>query len=222
MSGMWRLRAFKAFARYPIKKKPDGLWITTPMGTFHCASFASLVQFDEMWEREVREAVGDLEGRRLFMDIGANIGFYSVLAAKNRNYVIAVEPDKTAFLALQDNIEVNGLSARIEAHNVAAWSDNAQVLFKPGKHHDTGSVSGAGMPVKAMSVDTLLDGRVPSMIKIDAEGAEPAILRGMPDTLDAKPRIVFEALSERKLEECRALLEGFKIMRLDRANYLAS
>ena len=221
MSGMWRLRAFKAFARYPIKKKPDGLWITTPMGTFHCASFASLVQFDEMWEREVRETVGDLEGR-LFMDIGANIGFYSVLAARNRNYVVAVEPDKKAYLALQDNIDANGLSARIEAHNVAAWSDNAQVLFKPGKHHDTGSVSDTGVPVRAVSVDTLLDGRVPSMIKIDAEGAEPEILRGMPDTLDARPRIVFEALSQKRLDECRALLQGFRITRLDRANYLAS
>ena len=219
--GLWRLRGFKAFARHKVEKTADGWWVKTNFGTFHCPTWAAMSQMDDTWETEVRREVSSLEGR-LFVDIGANIGFYSVMAARNNNYVVAIEPDQVVFHALEDNIHANSLSAKIEAHNIAGWSDNALVRFKPGRHHDTGSVSDSGISTRAMKIDDILDGRVPSLMKIDAEGSEPQILRGMPETLDAHPKIIFEALTQQKLEECSLILSEYRITKLDRTNFLAS
>ena len=211
-------------ARYKVKREANGGWsVSAPFGVFHCPDFAGLAQMDYRWEVEVREIIGNLEGR-LFLDVGANIGFYSVMAAKNRNHVIAIEPSKKAFGCLIENVTVNKLDHLIEPYNLVAWNMDGEVPFREGRHTDISSVSHLGEYMRATTLDTILDGRVPSLVKIDVEGSEYEVLSGAMEMLEAKPQIVFEALTYEKLEDCTRLLGayGYSIKRLDRTNFHAA
>lgn len=65
----------------------------------------------------------------------------------------------------------------------------------------------------------------PSLIKIHAEGLEPHVLRGARETLGRFLLILFEALSDEKLEECRAQIlradTNYKLRRVSAFNLLA-
>ena len=56
----------------------------------------------------------------LFVDIGANVGSYTVLAASVGAKSISVEPIKIAFDHLMRNIHLNGISDRVDARNMAS------------------------------------------------------------------------------------------------------
>ena len=192
----------------------------TPLGKFHCPDFAGPSQFWPSWERKVREVVETNKG--LFIDVGANIGFYSILAAKKGNKVIAFEPNFKAFLCLQDNIKANGLQDRITAFNWAGWSETGFLKLKEGRHTDVSQVAEEGTTVLGMALDEVLKGEVPSMIKIDAEGSEAKILEGARNALKYNPKVVFEALDASKLTKCISMLpQSYWVKALDRTNYLA-
>lgn len=214
-TGLWRLpAAFYALKEgYPIS---HNRW-----GAFRCADFASAIQFLGSWEREVKQEIAKCDG--LFVDVGANIGFYSIMAAKKGNKVIALEPNKVAYACLRENAKLNGVRDLVTAFNWAAWSESGFLKLQNGRHTDISHVGEEGEDVLGMPLDTILNGEIPDLLKIDAEGSEPQILRGMQETLMFKPKVVFEALSKQKLLECVAMLpHTYHVRALDRSNYLAS
>ncbi len=124
----------------------------------------------------------------LFMDIGANIGSYSVLAAGGAGAkVIAVEPIPSTFENLQANVILNGLGSRIEVHCMGISEQPGMLRFT--KDQDTvnhvlalGEIS-PYLDVPVTTVDNLCNGRVPTIIKIDVEGHEKSVLLGAAQTL---------------------------------------
>lgn len=127
----------------------------------------------------------------IFVDVGANIGWYSLQAARCANVrrVVAIEPDVGNHQLLQTNIERNAMDSRIDAVACAAGSQAGLARLHRYKASNLGRHSlltdhghgGSWVPVQ--TVDGLLDrlglGEAPiAAIKMDVEGYEPLVLAG--------------------------------------------
>lgn len=125
----------------------------------------------------------------LFLDVGANIGSYTVLASgAARAETICFEPVPETFQHLLDNIYLNRLIDRVTPLNVAVGAEAGELEMMADQDTInrvvTGEVySGAKVKVPVVSLDEILGGRVPKLIKIDVEGFETLVLRGAAHTL---------------------------------------
>ena len=112
----------------------------------------------------------------LFLDIGANIGGYSIWAAELGADVIALEPAEDTFRILTDNIELNDYP--ITAIQAAAGATCGTANFTTG-HDALNRLSPQGAAeVKVVTIDSVIGDRVVSGMKIDVEGFEMDVLRG--------------------------------------------
>jgi FkbM family methyltransferase len=128
----------------------------------------------------------------VFVDVGAHIGKYTVQLAKvvgDKGLVVAIEPHPENFQILQENIRLNALKNVIPL-NLAAWSGEGRLRLFIGDRRDHHSLKrdfGRGsIVVKAAALDNVLSGlRLEKIdwIKIDVEGAELEVLKGLQDTL---------------------------------------
>jgi FkbM family methyltransferase len=123
----------------------------------------------------------------LFVDVGANVGSYTVLAsAVCRARSIAVEPDPNAMRSLKRNIEANKIEHRVLLVEAALGRTRGTVLFTMGRD-TTNKVATAEdtstRHVQLSTMDDLLHGKSPSLIKLDVEGYEGQVLGGATETL---------------------------------------
>jgi len=134
-----------------------------------------------------------------FVDIGANFGIYSLLAAKAGKPVVAFEPLRENYESLLGNIQRNRLEG-IEAHALAL-SDKPGVLAMAGFGEMASLTPGWAnihatqtQWVAANRLDHLLAGRFAGQrlfIKLDVEGHEAAVLEGAAETLARNPAPVW-------------------------------
>jgi FkbM family methyltransferase len=138
-----------------------------------------------------------------FLDIGANIGYFSMLAAHlvgGQGRVIAIEPNPENCLLIRSSLAANGFR-HVEVHSYAAGT--APAMFALEVDGSNGRlVPLAGRPSMAMlrflvpvaPLDSLLaDAPRLDVIKIDVEGAEPMAFGGLQATLQRhKPAIISE------------------------------
>ena len=134
------------------------------------------------------------------VDVGANIGMYTLQAARKlggRGKVHSFEPAPRTFRLLRDNVKVNGFleSGIIELHQLAV-TDKAGTadlaVFSDNCGHNTLFFEGdvQRVSVGTVSLDEALKTTpVVDVVKIDAEGAEPLILRGMSNIVNRNPQI---------------------------------
>ncbi|MFC7304143.1 FkbM family methyltransferase [Streptomyces monticola] len=145
---------------------------------------------------------------RCFADFGAFSGIYTLLACRANPSLraVAVEPNPGAAAMLRRNIEANDLTGRVTI------SDHA-LSDSPGRTHlgipaDTTAASLLAAPnathtveVEVTTGDELLKGLPVDLVKIDVEGLEPQVLRGMARTIAAHhPAIIAECLSKQALD----------------------
>lgn len=127
-----------------------------------------------------------------FLDIGANIGWFSILAADavgDTGKVHAFEPRTQTFELLERSVVDNLLQDRVALHKVALGAEDAELrllwsadtinpgsarLERPGE--DTEGFQGESVPI--VRLDSLDLGDNIPLIKMDVEGAEPLVLRG--------------------------------------------
>ncbi|MEM0953606.1 MAG: FkbM family methyltransferase [Pseudomonadota bacterium] len=139
------------------------------------------------------EVLALLPPGRLAIDGGANVGAYSRMLADKFERVMAFEPSRDTFEALQANIEDWGLADRVQTFNAALTDHCGTVGMKLnwGRRSLSRRVEGAGT-IAAITVDSLNVDEV-DFIKLDVEGSEYAALVGARHTLAAcKPAILFE------------------------------
>jgi FkbM family methyltransferase len=155
---------------------------------------------DGMWEpAETALIKSQLKPGDTFIDVGANFGYYTVLASKlvgPTGRVIAFEPDPRSFELLRRNVERNGCTNVVLEQKALADKPGTLTLHVSDSNRGAHSVIAAGtenvshtVDVPAIPLDDYLkgrDGRV-DLVKIDTEGAEGFILAGMQDTLRKNP-----------------------------------
>ncbi|MFN8010162.1 MAG: FkbM family methyltransferase [Holophagaceae bacterium] len=123
----------------------------------------------------------------LFMDVGANVGSYTVLAAAAGAEVVAFEPVPSTFRWLEDNVRLNRLEDRVSARNLGlsraagrlaftAGLDTVNHVLRPGEEAEA-------VEVAVSTLDAELSGRAPAALKIDVEGFELPVLDGGDATL---------------------------------------
>jgi FkbM family methyltransferase len=122
-----------------------------------------------------------------FADIGANVGSYTVLAAGVcKSKTLAAEPLPDTFKILKDNVLLNHLEEKVILKNIGIGEKNGKLFFT--KSLDTmNHVATAGetdtLEVPVRTLDEILP-ETPQLVKIDVEGFEMAVLRGVSETLE--------------------------------------
>jgi FkbM family methyltransferase len=159
---------------------------------------------------------------RVFFDIGASTGLFSLLAASlNPDLrVRAFEPLPRAYDQLVRNIALNDFSGRIEAINTAVGGTTGMAPFyvPEGIVPMSASLSGIGMhrPHRiAVAVDTIDNfcrmHPMPDLVKIDVEGLEHEVLEGMQDVIrQRQPALILEVLSDAPFAALHSLLAGYR------------
>lgn len=158
-------------------------------------------------EQPVSEAIVDsLKGARCFVDVGTNLGWYTVLAAKNLagGSVIGFELDDLNVDLLRKNVELNQCD-NIEIHHAAVSDEPGTISYKRSAAAPSAVFSiatdggpdddGVMVTVDSVTLDGFFNARQdsPDVIKIDVEGAETMVLNGMKRILhDVKPRLFIE------------------------------
>ncbi len=137
-------------------------------------------------------AAMEVHGCDLFLDIGANIGLYSIRAAKagHAKRIVAFEPDPRNRDQFAANILMNGLSGRIEVAPMAVSNRNGPVGFTFFPETSTGQSRidecGGTDKVNAVRIDDVVDLTGGTLFaKIDIEGHEAAAVEGMANTIKA-------------------------------------
>lgn len=182
-------------------------------------------------ERPVQQTMAEqLRPGQTVFDIGANVGFFSVLAAHlvgSTGMVYAFEPVPDNARTVRENASLNGFQHVKVVEKAATDHAGRELLILT---RDAGGATLAStnehppdavreMTVELIRIDDMVSAgtlRPPDFIKIDVEGAEIAVMRGMQQTLqDHHPLVLFEvdsaetAAMETKYTECEALLVGF-------------
>lgn len=121
------------------------------------------------WQRVLRP--GDL-----FIDVGANIGSYTIWAAELGAQVIALEPAKDAFALLTENVALNGYPVKlIEA---AAGSACGITRFTKGQDSVNRLDPEGSVETMMATIDSIIEDRTVAGMKVDVEGFEIEVLRG--------------------------------------------
>lgn len=126
----------------------------------------------------------------LFIDVGANVGSYTILACAARGARgYCFEPISTTYQKLLENIKINNLSNRVKSYNIGI-SDKTGELFFTYNENTTNHVIGRGesnsnaMKVKVSTLDEVLTGESSTVLKIDVEGFEARVINGAIHTLE--------------------------------------
>jgi FkbM family methyltransferase len=151
----------------------------------------------------------------LFLDVGANIGSYTILAASVcKARAIAFEPDPDAARVLRRNIAINHLSSLADVREAALGGVHGQIAFTLGL--DTmNRVAGPGdqsvqvVPIRRL--DDISDAEAPTLIKMDVEGFEEQVLSGASRVLGSPSLLAVQ--SELSSQLVRDTLESFGFKR---------
>jgi FkbM family methyltransferase len=182
-----------------------------------------------LWEGELREdavwgaVLDEVRPGTRFADVGANIGVYTVAAARRGALVTSFEPNPATAALLRRTVALNGVGDRVTVREVAlASSPGDRMLVSSGGVANVAARldRGGDVRVRAEILDAAYD-----VVKIDVEGAELDVLAGAAPVLADPARrphtIVLElhvAVLRREGADpaaFRELLPGFALERLD-------
>jgi FkbM family methyltransferase len=204
----------RRLVRFPIRDKVAD--VTVPVGgrvTFPTDAAPHLYWGgSSAFEPEVVPAFVELcRDARWIVDVGANFGFYAVLAhlVAPAARVDAVEPNPLTFSALRETVELNGAGVRI--HRLALSDTSGRVsLSLAGGLSSIVEDRARGQDttvVECVQFDALFEGA--DLVKIDVEGAELHVLRGMRRTLSRHRPFVLAEIASVNLEPVASFLSSF-------------
>jgi FkbM family methyltransferase len=169
-------------------------------------SLSTKWRVDTLFEKEpvTLEWIAGFQPGEVLVDVGANVGMYTIWAARTRGArVIAFEPESLNYALLNRNIVANGLAAQVVAY-CAAISDRSgfgelhlsqfmaggschSLNEKLDPYHRPSSPVYTQGCVSASLDELVRAGRVPPphYIKIDVDGFEPKVIRGAAETIRA-------------------------------------
>ncbi|MDX2345726.1 MAG: FkbM family methyltransferase [Legionella sp.] len=151
------------------------------------------------------------------IDVGANIGYYTLLSAQivgQRGHVYSVEAHPKTFGYLERNVALNKYE-NITMFNVALGEKKGNVTFSDERKDDLNRVSDDGGIVVLMDkLDNLkIRHDTIHLLKIDVEGYEKFVMNGADETLRKTETIFFEAWSEHFDKYGYTLREIFDVLK---------
>lgn len=150
----------------------------------HRQNYATLAYVNQLWDfADMMFLLHFLRPGDRFGDLGANVGGYTILAAKCCGAeAIAVEPVPFTYDELLANVRLNDISGLVHAERCAlgAAPGTLRMTAELGgmNHIATDDFAGATVDAPVVTLDTLMEGRPLNLIKMDAEGFEYNILMG--------------------------------------------
>lgn len=120
----------------------------------------------------------------VFVDVGANVGSYTVLACAARGAKgYCFEPVPETYERLLDNLRLNGLAARVSAFNIGIADAEGELAFTSGEDTANHAVADQEACAKAVRVrvralDAVLEDERPFLMKVDVEGFETRVVEG--------------------------------------------
>lgn len=143
----------------------------------------------------------ELEPGMVHLDLGANIGYYALFAARRvgpNGRVICLEPDPRNLEVLRRNVALNKMDGFVEVHALAASDATGQATMYTAaasnlntlvKQVEVKASSARPVSVETVTIDALMAARGGHLnfLRMDIEGYEVEALRGAMKTLEASP-----------------------------------
>lgn len=162
------------------------------------AKICAALERGRFWEPDVAALIDKYANPDwTFVDLGAHVGSFTLLAAKRFKKVIAVEANPAAFEVLKKNVEWNELD-NVEVHECGVWDQNGEIAFMPQVANSGSSWVASrkkkpdAVTVRSRTLPSILRKRRPEVWKIDIEGAEYRAFHKCLDVLDGAQMIVTE------------------------------
>lgn len=181
----------------------EGLQLELDLDVYpDCCMAAGLYELDTL--RQIKRV---LCPGAWFVDCGANIGYFTMIAARlvgAEGRVDAFEPDPFNLRRLERNLSVNGLQRNVKVHPLAVSNSEGELtLYRPRAgigNHGMASVfpgsagDGEAVKIHGVRLDEFISEDVPDLIKIDIEGGELSAIEGMKQLLSRRkpPILIFE------------------------------
>jgi FkbM family methyltransferase len=198
--------------------------VHTRFGTRHRIRFPDMIQmylfYFGIWEPEITAVIRQrLSPGDIFIDVGANIGYYTCLASRlvaSSGRVHAIDASPTTFERLLESLRLNG-AENVITHHAAAFDRETTLQLHAGSVHNIGQASviegriahpeAEAVDVRALPLNRIVGERDlyrARLIKIDVEGAEWFVVNGIKALL---PR--FDPRTEWVIELAPRLVEAF-------------
>jgi len=206
--------------RYPLKLIPAGVVVPIMSGPLRGKKWIMGAYIHRCWigtyELPMQRLIAqEIAPGSVFYDIGANAGFYSLLASSKvgNGEVFSFEPLPSNVVLLKRHLQINCV------HNVQVL--DMAISNKEGvAHFDSEGTRGAGrlhsagsLTVHTSSLDSLLErGEIspPNAIKMDIEGAEADALRGAQRCFEQyRPKLFLATHGQQVHRQCVALLQSW-------------
>jgi FkbM family methyltransferase len=200
----------------PFSLDENGIWFRTKYGfSIYSNMKDRILELDKnpQWEKtESNFITKNLKKGDVFIDVGANIGYFSLLASTcDPAKILAVEPLPHTFNMLNMNIEYNNLQDKIQTCNIGLASQPGTAEFTsslgPKNHikYKTNNIH-EKEPTVRIELDTL-DNILNSsnsitkvdLIKVDIEGAEYDFLLGAENTISKHKPVIMMEIEQHRL-----------------------
>lgn len=217
----WKVN--QIFFKFPsiVELKKDVSYIAYPDSSF--GGLVVYTRLPEFYEMNYFDNI--IETNDTVIDVGVHMGDYTLLAASNisSGQVLAFEPSKEALRVLSQNIAVNGYNRKVRVYPVVASDKNGNIDFVDNdrseiSHINFSKTSKSSIKVKTVKIDDVIsDESIKSVkiIKIDVEGAELFVLKGMKESLS-------KGIIKQMLIEVNSDCENYGISPEDTFNFIKS
>jgi FkbM family methyltransferase len=202
--------------------------IPTPYGILLTPPISPRTQMLGIYETPASKILEkELKYARLFIDAGAHVGYYTLLASKVAKEIISIEPNPFNYKLLKFNLRINKIK-NAYALNIAASNYNGETGISIPKLKgkiatDESSLDNniSRIKIKVVKLDDLLlkIGKNPDVIKIDVEGSEMQVLEGLQETLRKGVKcLMVEVHSEENKSEAIGFLKslGYKVTQVSK------
>ncbi len=197
------------------------------------SQYGNTLMIDKTYEPDGTAAINSaIKADWTALDLGANIGYFTLLMAQKCKKVYAFEPSNSAFGMLQKNVKLNKLQDKVALENKAVGSKSSKMKLY---HEPLGSggnsfvniAGGDSEDVDCVSLDEYFkDKEKPDIIKMDVEGWEEDAILGGKEVFEHAQFIMFEnnvtllVARNKKGTEAMDLLKsfGFEITKIDGGN----
>lgn len=167
-------------------------------------------------QREIRLLKSHFNEGEVFVDIGANLGLFTIELARQagpKGRVLAFEPASDTVEQMRSNIVANGVDTIVDIFHMALGEEHRELPLRSMADDPDDmarrSLEGTGQTLEVVSIevfdDLVASGRIQlptgfQVLKIDVEGAEASVLKGMRESLSKfRPRFILMETAEHNL-----------------------